>query len=261
MPADDSTLPSKTNVAQGDTIPKMLLVEGNTHYDHIEASLAKLGIDDLDVQTDRSITADADALKKYHVVFLPCSDEDDPRSAETANRASLRNFVEAGGKLYVTDYAYEWVRQPFGGYVSWKGESSTLGTAAGIDDEYNGPGKAQDPGLRDWLAKVGGGSLTLVGNWTKIEGVNTLPGLDENGMQVPIAPKVWMTVTDPADSIERPATVSFQQGCGRVLFSSYHTEGDLGGTSAVDPLLDQEKALLYILLEVTACAGQVGPPK
>ena len=48
-----------------------------------------------------------------------------------------------------------------------------------------------------------------------------------------------------------PATVSFQYGCGRTLFSTYHTENGAGGTG----LLPQEKALLYTVLEVVLCIG------
>ena len=54
---------------------------------------------------------------------------------------------------------------------------------------------------------------------------------------------------------DRPATVSFEQKCGRVLFSTYHTEGDNNSK-----LLAQEKALLYILLEVGVCVGELPPP-
>ena len=59
----------------------------------------------------------------------------------------------------------------------------------------------------------------------------------------------------------RPATVSFQWGCGRALFSTYHTEtgggGGLFGGGVVDDseLLPQEKALLYTVLEVVLCIG------
>ena len=49
--------------------------------------------------------------------------------------------------------------------------------------------------------------------------------------------------------------MSFEQKCGRVLFSTYHAEGDSTST-----LLAQEKALLYVLLEVGVCVGELPPP-
>jgi hypothetical protein len=97
----------------------------------------------------------------------------------------------------------------------------------------------------------------LIGNYTRVNSVAVLPGIDEDGKDVLVTPKVWMNVRE-SNGKEHPATVTFGRGCGRVLFSSYHTEGQLGGGS---PLIAQEKALMYILLEVTACAGQIGPPQ
>ena len=53
-----------------------------------------------------------------------------------------------------------------------------------------------------------------------------------------------------------PSTVSFDNQCGRVLFSTYHAEG-----GEADALLAQEKALLFILLEVGVCIGEQPPPR
>jgi len=41
--------------------------------------------------------------------------------------------------------------------------------------------------------------------------------------------------------------VSFEQGCGRVMFSTYHTEPFSTSLTA------QERALLGVLLEVSVC--------
>ena len=74
---------------------------------------------------------------------------------------------------------------------------------------------------------------------------------DPDGKPVTITPKVWMTSVGTG-----PSTVSFENQCGRVLFSTYHAEG--GEEQA---LLAQEKALLYILLEVGVCVGKLPPPR
>jgi intracellular sulfur oxidation DsrE/DsrF family protein len=254
IPNVDSTLPGKNDVPKGDTIPKMLVLTGTSESDHIEASLRKLGVTELKVQASRAIAADAAELKKYNVVFMPCATSTDRSDVTPEMRRATVDFVNSGGKLYVTDWSYEWVKQPFGDYVKWEGTATNPGGLT--TGEYDGAGSAEDPGLKDWLAAIGEGSLQLKGNWTKIKGLTPLPGPDENGVQGLITPKVWMDVTDETGK-KRHATVSFQQACGRVLFSTYHTEGDLGGGS---DLIGQEKALLYILLEVSACAGQVRPP-
>jgi hypothetical protein len=251
----DTTLPGKTDLPMGDTIPKMLVLSGTSPSDHIEASLGKLGIKEFKQQDSRDVMANEAELKKYHVVFNPCSTSSDKHTISSAMSQAAQKYVEAGGKLYVTDWSYEWAKIPFGDHLQMDG----TGTAPGSRtvSSYNAPGIPQDPGLRDWLIALGEPQPQLIGNYTRINSVANLPGLDEDLKDVTITPKVWINARESRG--EHPATVSFNRGCGRVLFSSYHTEGQLSGGST--ELLGQEKALLYILLEVTACAGQIGPPQ
>ncbi|HEY8077045.1 MAG TPA: hypothetical protein VIF62_23120, partial [Labilithrix sp.] len=247
-----TTLPGKGDAAHGDDVPKMVVLKDDDDFDHIYESLNKLGITDFDIQTDRTLLENQAELMKYHVVFVPCGAQDDPHSASDTAKANMQAFVAAGGKLYVTDWSYEFVRQPFTGYVSWVGETSTLGSAAS-GDEWDSPATAQDQGLSDWLTATGDANFSVTGNWTEIAGVNTMPGTDSKGNPVDVTPTVWITGTK--NGHVRPTTVSFQQTCGRVLFSTYHTESGFGGNP---DLLAQEKALLYVLLEVSVCIGQQG---
>ena len=48
--------------------------------------------------------------------------------------------------------------------------------------------------------------------------------------------------------------MSFRYGCGRALFSTYHTEA-----WGVQSLMAQERALLYIILEIAVCVGDYPP--
>jgi hypothetical protein len=246
---NDSTLPGKGDVANGDDVPKMVILKDDADFDKIDESLTKLGITDFEVRTDRTLLQNQAELMKYHVVFVPCGSNTDEISASASGKANMQAFVAAGGKLYVTDWSYEFVRQPFTGFVSWVGEDSTLGSAAS-GDEWDSPANAQDQGLADWLAATGDATFTVAGNWTEIRSVNTMPGKDPKGNDADITPKVWVTARKGAQ--ESPTTVSFENQCGRVLFSTYHTESGFGGNPT---LLAQEKALLYVLLEVGVCVG------
>ncbi len=250
---DDTTIPGKSDPTKGDDVPKMAVLKDSMDFDKIDESLVKLGITAMDIRQDRSLLENEAELMKYHVVFIPCGGSADPMSTSPMARQNLRKFVEAGGKLYVTDWSYEFVRQPFGGFLSWEGETKTLGSAAS-GNEWDAPATAADQGLADWLSATGDKSFTVKGNWTTITSLNTLPGTDAKGAPVDITPKIW--VTAKKGNIERPTTVSFENKCGRVLFSTYHTEAGFGGSSS---LLAQEKALLYVLLEVDVCVGG-GPP-
>ena len=249
---DDTTIPGRSDKAKGDDVPKMAVLKDDSDFDKIDESLSKLGITALDVKQDRSLLENEAELMKYHVVFIPCGSSDDPASTSTRAKDNLQKFVAAGGKLYVTDWSYEFVRQPFPGFLSWDGETQALGSAAS-GNEWDAPATAADQGLADWLAASGDKSFTVKGNWTTITSVNTLPGVDAKGDAVDITPKVWVTAQKPGSNIQRPTTVSFENKCGRVLFSTYHTEAGFGGSSS---LLAQEKALLYVLLEVGVCIGE-----
>ncbi len=99
--------------------------------------------------------------------------------------------------------------------------------------------------LGAWMTAIGESSATLQGNWTRINAVKAQQGEDFQGNPKTITPVVWASALGRS-----PATVSFPDRCGRVMFSTYHTEGNGGNT-----LLAQEKALLYVLLEVGVCVG------
>ncbi len=267
--AEPTTFPAKSDPMNGDDIPKMAVVLGA--WDHVEVTLAKLGLGTIKSngifgdtvenaafdQKDVSLLSNGAALLGYHIVFIPCSFSSgttcstSQTSSDPVVKQNLKQFVSAGGKVYATDYSYEYVRQPWPGFLAWDQQTSTLGSAC-LPGSYDSPARVDDPGLAAWLTAIGETNVTLQQNWTRVASTAPQPGLDENGNAATITPKVWVT----AQQGGTPATVSFENGCGRVLFSTYHTEGN--GSSA---LIAQEKALLYVLLEVGVCVGPPPPPR
>lgn len=275
-----TTLPGKTDASVGDTIPKMAVVAGA--WDHIEVTLEKLGLGKLTSSggfdsssapfdyyenslsasnpfNPRTLITDPATIGKYNIVFIPCSGSegttcDDYQPGESGVQNTLKGFVAAGGKLYVTDYSYEYVRQPWPGAIDFDGATSEIGSGC-QQGSYDAPADVADPGLASWLTATGDPSFTLEQSWTMIDALHPLNTTDADGNPVTVNPKVWMNGS-LADG-PHPETISFESGCGRVLFSTYHTEGN--GDS---PLLAQEKALLYVLLEVgTVCYGTQQPPR
>jgi hypothetical protein len=254
IPAATTTLPGRRDMSRGDDTPRMVILKSGLDFDKIEESLTKLGIQDVEIQNSYNLTRNAAQLKQYHVVFIPCDTRTPAEAQDSGVQNNLRDFVNSGGKLYVTDWSYEWVRQPFGGFIQFEGGT---GFGAATVSEYDGAGAAVDGDLDSWLKdSARQASFTLKGNYTRIGGVNMLPGKDADGKDAVITPKVWMNVK--YSGRDYPSTVSFGQTCGRVLFSTYHTEGGFGGSGE---FLPQEMALLYVLLEVSTCAGQIGGPR
>lgn len=276
VPLTATTLPAKSDGAAGDSIPKMAIVE--EVWDSIDVSLARLGLGTLAptgpfgaLQVDRAtapydyydglpgskggydaILKNWSTLSQYHVVFLPCawSNQTDCNTSSPAQdpvvQKNLQDFVGKGGKLYVTDYSYEFVRQVFPGYVDWQNQTATLGSAC-LSGAWDGAASSPDPGLTAWLGTQGINSFDVKENWTAIAAVHAGNTTDPDGKPISVTPKVWVEANTQWG--KRPATVSFEQACGRVLFSTYHTEG------ASPTMLPQERALLYILLEVGVCVA------
>jgi len=283
VPIELTTLPGRMDKANGDDIPKMAIVPGA--WDRIDVSLAKLGLAKItgtkplggpivdyatagfdfyqpdnplnfnDPKQPSVFLNDKAAIGKYHIIFFPCdgsTGEQQWCSSTMATdgdvKGNLQNFVSSGGKLYVTDFSYEFVRQLFPGYVEWQGETDTIGSGC-QHGQWDAPADVKDQGLQDWLTAMNVSGWNVEANWTTISNVNPVDTQDMDGNPVTVTPKIWVEGSGVG-----PSTVSFERSCGRVLFSTYHTEADKGSTT---DLLPQEKALLYILLEVGIC---VAPP-
>jgi hypothetical protein len=276
VPLASTKLPAKTDKAAGDSIPKMAIVAGA--WDAVDVSLARLGLGTLGpfgplgTQAVDRATAPYDyfdggigskggyeailknwsTLSQYHIVFLPCAWSDQTTcdtsspAQDPAVQKNLQDFVAKGGKLYVTDYSYEFVRQVFPGYVDFKDQTSSLGSAC-LSSSWDAPASSPDTGLTAWLSTQGITSFEVKENWTAISGVKAGQTTDPDGKPITVTPKVWVEANTQWGKL--PATVSFEQACGRVLFSTYHTEGSSAS------LLPQERALLYILLEVAVCVA------
>ena len=277
VPVNLTTLPGKTDKANNDFIPKMAVIDGA--WDDIERSLAKLGLGQVDAKgnlvkdsesfyfhkcklislfppkqeckpTEPSkLLTDYTELSKYNILFVPCdSDWLDGYFTYKKVKENLLKWIKAGGRLYVTDYQYDLLHLILPNYINWVGQSGTLGSAE-LTSSYNAPAIVQEKDLKAWLAAQGVNSFTLQDSYTVIKSVTKLPAPGPDEKPHDVLPKAWILAQTPNNGT-RPATVSYPYGCGRILFSTYHTEGK---KSTGAKLLPQERALLYIIMEVAVC--------
>ncbi len=289
-----TTLPHATDAAQRDTIPKMLILPGG--WDAVEDSLAKLGlgavdehgglrrgtesftiieckmtslfppVEDCQPLDPRAALTDYSLLSQYQILFVPCggsggSDDEpsldllDGTFASAEAKQTLLKWIKAGGRLYVTDWRYDLLQQILPDYIKWEGQSSSFGTAE-LSSPYDAPATVQDQGLKDWLALQGITTFDLLESYTVVKSIHKLPtpGPDEQ-QKYDLMPTAWVLGDVPGYAGLRPMTISYHYGCGMVMFSTYHSEGSKGVGAE---LLPQEKALIYILLEVAVC---ITPPK
>jgi hypothetical protein len=170
--------------------------------------------------------------------------------------------VRQGGRLFVTDHSYDFVEQVFPEFIEFEGaQGAPPGQPEPHDAAELGPATDSvratvlDKDLKAWLAlpEVGAllpsGEVNLLGfldSWAIMKSVNEKAG-----------GRVWVTapMVGPGGNVVRPLTATYDfrdtdgKGCGRVLFTSYHTHGD------APQLLPQERILEYLILEIGACGS------
>lgn len=289
VPLAMTTLPAITDKEHGDDIPKIAVMLGA--WDPIELVLAKMGLKatitkDLlgkaqvlakdapafaiygahflgevtPYPSPVTLITDPKEISKYHIVFIPCSgssnagggNPNDPKCSGVYNyspkvKTTLNDFVKSGGRIYASDWSYEYVRQVFPGFVTWRGESPTIGSACmggGGDQSVS----HKDTGLDAWLSAQAQSLVSVKDAWTAISSVQAMSSVDPDGKPVLVTPKVWV------EAQGAPVTTSLQHGCGRVLYTTYHTQPTSQTNAALEP---QALALLYLILEVGVC---IDPP-
>ncbi|MDX2092394.1 MAG: hypothetical protein SFX73_31310 [Kofleriaceae bacterium] len=304
MTSAQTTLPSVWDPETGRYMPRIALVRGSS--DRIEDILGKLGVGTMAGNTfsnpqgekgpeislfdysgtgTTSATAlltNYDEMRKYHIIFFPCSTSMSSLNTQLSDQAvlaNIRRYVNAGGKLYVTDWSGELVDRAFptqielgddaadstGTYdpVTFTGTLTSTGDADG--GLYDAPdGKVTDTGLHQWLGlQTGpeeGGTVGMFNpdafevthNWNWIKKLTAVQiGVDDQSMPVYDTPKAWLTGSKPntAGATARPLAVTYEPtGCGKVLYSTFQT-----ANGEHDGLYPQERVLLYLIMEITTC--------
>jgi hypothetical protein len=294
-PAATTTLPGKDDGMN--TVPKIAVATGD--YDVMECVLLDFGLDPSAFDLYNGILdpfgagfgtpdtlgnldtllASAEKMKQYNVIFLNCSNNEfEDKLGDEAIRHNIEGYVAAGGRLYVTDWSYDYVEQipEFASVIDFAPDASAdapeaknagaVGTG-GIELQ----GTVEDPDMLAWLEAVEratGDEIVDAAGAVHIEHF-----LSEWVMQlsVPMAEtsKVWITGDGGAPLAgPHPLTTTFDyQECGRVLYSSYHTSGrgDVFDPDALrfpnycadDGLLPQERILTYLISHVADCIDDV----
>ena len=299
MPSTDTTLPSMNSTDGNDTIPSMALLIGS--FDELEGLFAKLGFATLNATGDGvtwdnntqfdvysnggtmppagsprnkgtalQLLQNLELMKTYHIIFVPCSSQATNVVTNATVQQNLKEYVKAGGKFYVADWSYDYLRQTWD-LVHFDGDDgATVGSANSASFDYapyDSGGHAVEANLHDWLEAQqtgwGGDNLILKENWDWVTNLTEGYIGDFEGAPQYAKPNVivegpredgasWKTV--PASQIY-PMTLAFPYGCGRVLYTTYHTVGEMSGPHA--GLEVQERILVYLIMEIGVC--QSGP--
>lgn len=281
VPVGSTTFPNAHDPSSGDYTPRVAVALGS--YDRVEDILAKMGICDLDTSYHavrgtcdhvdfynngasygtsypnfQTLLADTTLLDDYHVIVVPCSSSyTDSALSNATILSNIRNWVDSGGRWIVADWSYDFVEQVFSAYLDFEGDDATIGAADSASSSWDTTGAGVDAGLRSWLNDSLGqspDSVRFVENWDCIAGIGSVSATDPDGSPITVIPERYCegAVTRSHGCLSPgPLSVIFPYGCGRVLYSTYHTVGEIGGGHA--GLDIQEKIIVYLLFESGLC--------
>jgi hypothetical protein len=278
IPPDQSRLPRRDKeFEQADAIPRIAVATGD--YDKMECVLGLLdGQFDLyegaflrkspkTLPAFSTLVKDLDKMKSYNVIFINCTNNTFENLLQDAQvRKNLSDYVTAGGRLYVTDWSYDWIErtESFSGFIDFEPGSSdstpeTLNAAALGANGLKIQAKIMDSQMAKWLGLFPG---AISNGLSPIEHF-----LVDWVIMFKLGPetKEWVKgqvkSQDGAISGERPLTVTFNfQNCGKILFTSYHTEGrenellpDAFPAYCGASFSPQDRILEYLIFDIASC--------
>jgi hypothetical protein len=281
IPASLSTLPADNSGDGMDRIPSFAVAKNG--WDLAEDMLTKLGMGDVDASghlvigtenfdlynddaqagpsypDSTALYASFSTMEQYHMIFMPCTSGtmESQMLANDTGLQTMRSYVSAGGKLYGSCYAYDWVEQPFHQYIQFPSDDAnsvqpSLGSST--VSAYDTTGRIEDTQMREWLAVVTPGqnpdAFPFTGAW--VYALNTIDVDDGHGLEDNngvVMPKTW--VTDLQQYANSPLTVTYDYDCGRIFFSAYQVV-ESSPSPAIRP---QEAVLIYLMMEVGVCSG------
>ena len=191
---------------------------------------------------------------------------------------NIGNYVNAGGRVFATHYSYDWWHynnSPFDKVgMSWMPE---------LGDDYNNTIQAplntsfpKGLAFSQWLVAAGV-TVSTPGNLGIAQGRHDLTGVNPTYAQDWVnydfgagnggKGTMHMTFNTPLDA---PADdMGAPQYCGRAVYSDFHVTADalnmgqktFPGACKSSPLTDQEKALAFMLFDLSSCvqSDQTGP--
>lgn len=285
-------------------LPKIAIATGD--YDKMECVLRSLGIaddqfgapaadkrihlynaslheEDSSWPSVATLFDDPNLLSTYNIVFLNCGNSQESVLSDASFRTRLLDYVGAGGRLYVTDQAYDFVEQVFPEPIDFAPDATTNPSqpeemnAAQVGNDMAGTDATlTDQDMITWLDAVEARSGdTILKNGNQIYVTHFLIGwVMQYAVHVSETVKMWLFANiDGGNPSMDPLTTTFDYNqCGRVLYSSYHTLGResaglCGGLFPPCPsfpaycetldLSPQERVLEYLIFHVADCVGPI----
>lgn len=282
------------NKAEGD-IPKIAITTGGA--DSLECFLRKLGLEDgeftnpngtgrvhlyqgknneqgaidgsrLNNQTPAATTFwnDAARMKTYDMVILSCEGSEN-NANKNAFRSNVKDYLDSGGRVFASHFHYTWFRMgtnPLPQTASWGNANLQNDRDVSVDTSF-----AKGKAFSEWLTEV---------NATKAPDTVAMTALRANVTTVPAAgmgpdtSRQWLyakagTRTEAKFySFNAPIGSPPDNQCGRGVYTDIHVSsgdqpgGTFPGNCKTSGLTPQEKALLFLLMDLASCIQDDNKP-
>jgi hypothetical protein len=284
-PTEDGRVRLPRGQAEGH-LPKIALSTGGA--DPLECLLRKVGIDDAEFSAEggsgrvhlfagregtnlldarlgggaelsasTNLWGTLDSLRRYDVVLLACEGDQDRSHKPAAARQALFDYTAAGGRVFMSHWHNYWLEAgppPFPQTARWDHQNDPTDSPfiARIDSSF-----PKGQALSEWLfniqASASPGELVIEEAQHTVDDLNSRISTRWIYSEAPITPGVqYFTFNTPIDA-------ALDQQCGRVVYSDIHVSSeDRTGrpfpTGCADTELSpQEKALLFMLFDLSAC--------
>jgi hypothetical protein len=214
-----------------------------------------------------TLWSNAASMKAYDLMLMSCEGNDNggAGAASTAMRQAVKDFADAGGRVFGSHWHNAWV---FEGPAPWPTVAKHASGAHGFDADITVPIVTTFPkgmAFAEWMVNVGGstsfGQLVIHGAEHSVDATNT-------GAQS------WIAGTDAQNgkpmvqyfSFNTPVEAAPEQQCGRVVMSDLHVSASAAAGMPSDSgkqpfpngcvttdLTPQEKALEFMLFDLSSC--------
>jgi hypothetical protein len=296
--ADTALGPATTrlprNQAEG-SIPKIAITTGGA--DSLECFLRKLGVDDSEFTnpdgmgrihlyagvggskagpTPDSATLwdDAAKLKGYDITILSCEGDEHNGGLNGVSvkgapaRANLKDYLDAGGRVFASHFHYTWLKNgagPLPSTATWVNNGDVGSQQMSVNTSF-----AKGQAFSEWLVEAKASTTPGIVPGTNLKrNVTSVPGA---GAAMDTS-RAWLSVGGDTKfySFNAPVGIDPTKQCGRGVYTDIHVSSGGGNDSSggnfpnnckspKPALSPQEKALLFLLMDLSSCIQDDSKP-
>lgn len=212
-------------------------------------------------------------LDKYDVAVFDCEGASNDHDSLDPK---LLSWANAGGRVFSSHYSYRYLNDngTFADSAVWGGSENGNSSTTGIIDKAatNPKGAALNTWLgivNAWSSSYGSGYMSITDPRDYVKSVNSG---SERFIYLDTSVRISGKQICDANSIQQyafntPYNASAANICGRVLYSAFHVADVSGPSDKIFPsycttgaLTPQEKTLMFMLFDLSACVSVGEPP-